>query len=137
MLSTVVWLKAHKVTLKLDVNIFQVPRVGNVQVVQAERVPKDKFPIDTKDGVEIEVKEVELEILNVGKDFTLGRLNDVSPFMFVGENDPTIKDDKSRLVSAFIVLLPKSPPAKRNFGRLIEVRLAYVAGAKPKPLPPR
>jgi len=87
--------------------------------------------------VEIEVKEVALEILKALKDFTLGRLNDVSPFIFVGEKAPFINNDKSRLVSAFIVLLPKRVPEIRNFGRLIEVRLAYVVGDAPKLLPPR
>lgn len=129
MLSTVVWLKAHEVIVKLVVNTFQVPRVGSVQVVQAERLPKVNCATDTRDGVEIEVKEVALGILNVPKNFTLGRLNDVSPFMLVGESDPLINDDKSRLVSAFIVLLAKRLPEKRNFGRLIEVKLAYVVGA--------
>jgi hypothetical protein len=104
--------------------------------VQAERVPKDNCATDTRDGVEIDVKEVALVILNALKDFTFGRLNDVSPFILVGEKAAFINNDKSRLVSAFIVLFPKRVPAIRNFGRLIEVRLAYVVGAAPKLLLP-
>jgi hypothetical protein len=68
--------------------------------------------------------------------FALGKLNVVSPFILVGEKEPFINDDKSRLVSAFIVELEKIVPEIRNLGMLTDVKLGYEVGDAPRILLP-
>jgi len=122
--------------LRLVVHIFQVPRVGSVHVVQAGKFKTEIIKSCTRDGVEIDVREVALGILKEFKYFKLGRLNEVSPFILVGEKLPEVHDDKSRVVSEFIVIFPNKAPEIRNLGRLTEVKLASVDGAIPSILPP-